>query len=118
MLPSMTESTNPPPAAARRAQLARKQLGPTGPQRPAPQPYQGNPQLRALTDLPPGTEVRFFLHGRVRKGVTADLAIYNSNRKPGLGRVTYEVYEHPAAWPVRVPATNIISHHPPAKEPQ
>lgn len=56
--------------------------------------------------LPFGTVVSFLLRGKPTVGRVVGVDL-NPNRKPGIGRVTYEIKFHPAYHPVRRPATRV-----------
>ncbi len=53
-----------------------------------------------------GTKVEFFRQGVWQPG-TVKWVHLDSNRKPGAGRVSYDVETHPMFHPVRVAAKNV-----------
>lgn len=57
----------------------------------------------------PGTQVEFFRKGVWQTATVVDVHL-DPNRKPGAGRVSYDVQTHPCFYPLRVAAKKVRAH--------
>lgn len=63
-----------------------------------------------------GTKVSFLRGGALLEGKVV-AAVLDPNRKPGIGRVSYDVEVHPAYASVRVKAVDVQTSAPPPSAP-
>jgi hypothetical protein len=72
----------------------------------SPRPPAPRPERAGYKPFKRQTAVQFFRHGEWQAGVIVEVH-YDPSRKPGIGRVSYEVKFHPAYHPVKVAAKDV-----------